>query len=119
MMKMNVVKQHPEKRNIVPWNSSDSIRSGNSFTNTNESTHKSATQNEIPKSFIFSGITSDMTKYGSVKTAHDAMNMTHEKLISGTQLYGSTLNFQNFSNEYEPKVIKPRAVPTVDTENRN
>lgn len=64
-------------------------------------------------------MTSDMTNHGSVNTAHEAKKMTHEKLTSGTQLNGSTSKFQCFSKKYEAIVIKPKAVPTVETENKN
>lgn len=52
-------KQNIANKNIVPWNLSVSIRNGSSLTRPNASIHKRATQNEIPKSLIFSGITSE------------------------------------------------------------
>lgn len=54
-------------------------------------------QNETPKSFNFSGITSDMTRNGSVRTAHDAIKMTNEKLVIGTQLNALTSRFHDFN----------------------
>lgn len=78
--------QHPAKKNIVPWNPKVFIKNGNSFTIRNESDQTNVKQNDIPKSFNFSGNTSEITKYGRVRTAHDAIKMTNEKLATGIQL---------------------------------
>lgn len=52
----------------------------------NSKLHTSATQHEVPNSFIFSGIVSDTTTNGSVKIAQAARNKTSEKLVIGIQL---------------------------------
>lgn len=54
-------------------------------------THTSPLQTVEAKSLIFSGMISEMTRNGNVKTAHDAMNITNEKLAIGMKLNVSTL----------------------------
>lgn len=76
-------------------------------------------QKDTPKSFNLSGITSDMTKNGKVRIAQAAMKMTNEKLTKGIQLNASTSNCHDFNIMYDPSVVKPKAVPMVDTANKN
>lgn len=52
--------------------------------------HKSAMQNDMPNSFKFIGITSEITKNGKVKMAHDPMKITNENDANGIQLNDST-----------------------------
>ena len=51
--------------------------------------------------------------------AHDAMKIENENAINGIQLSDSTSNSHDFSIVYTPKVIKPNAVPIVDTPYKN
>lgn len=83
-------KQKPENKNIVPWNSSVSVSKGKYLIIINEHTHKTIMQNVCPKSFNFSGMISEITRKGNVKTAHDAMKQTNEKLTIGIKLTDST-----------------------------
>lgn len=83
-------KQNPPNKNMFPWNPSTSMSSGKHFIVVNAQIHNSDIQNDTPKSFRFSGITSEITKNGSVKTAHEAMKMTNEKLATGSQFKNST-----------------------------
>lgn len=90
-MKTALDTQTPANRNILPWKLSDSIKSGSNFIIKNAKIHKSDIQNDRPKSFNFAGITSEMTKNGRVKIAHDAIKMENEKLATGIQLNASIL----------------------------
>lgn len=107
------------KRNKLPWNSNVAVNRGRYLMIMKAQDHKSVIQNETPKFFNFSGIISEMTKNGSVNTAHDAMKITNEKLAIGIQLYDSTWYPHVFSIMYTPIVMRPIAVPTVDTTNKN
>lgn len=72
-----------------------------------------------PKSFIFSGITSAITKLVSVNTAHDAIKITNENEATGIQLYASMSYCHDFNIVYVPNTINPKAVPVELTANRN
>lgn len=111
--------QNPENKNMVPWNPNDAVKSGKYFITINEVVHSIPMQNDTPKSFNFSGITSEMTKNGSVKTAQEAIKITNEKPTIGIQFTDSSATPDDFSIIYTPKVIKPKAIPTVDTMNKN
>lgn len=52
----------------------------------NENAHNSCIQNDVPNSFSFIGNTSEITKNGNVKTAHDAIKIENEKAANGIQL---------------------------------
>lgn len=56
----------------------------------NVKSHNSSMQNDVPKFFSFSGISSDITRNGIVRTPKDATNMMKEKLVIGIQLNGRT-----------------------------
>lgn len=60
-----------------------------------------------------------MTKNVRFITANDAMNITNEKLVIGTQLKASTWIPHDFNIMYTPKTIKPNAIPIDDTANKN
>lgn len=76
--------------------------------------HKSVMQKETEASLIFSGIIS--TRIISVKGCipNDEMKIDQEKLATGIQLNVSTSTSNDFSVIYEPRVIKPNAVPMHD-----
>lgn len=97
MINKALERQHAAKKNMHPWNPRVSLRIGKILMQMNANVHTTDIQNETPKSFHFSGITSDMTRNGSVRTAHDAIKMTNEKLVIGTQLNASTSMCQDFS----------------------
>lgn len=76
----------------------------------NANNHNSVMQNDMPNSFKCLGITSDMTKNGNVKMAHDAMNITKPNEINGIQLNVSTEYCHVFSIIYTPNTIKPKTI---------
>lgn len=84
------IRQTPENRNMLPWNSSVSIKSGRNFVVVNARNHINVIQNDIPKFFNCSGITSEMIKNGSGKMAHDAIKMAKPNEASGMKLNDST-----------------------------
>lgn len=84
-----------------------------------EKSHKSDMQADRPKSLIFSGIISDRTIIGIVKIPNDATKMTNENEMRGTQLKASTGYPLVFNITYTPITVKPKAVPKLDTANRN
>lgn len=89
-MKTMLMIQMPANTNILPSNPSASTTYGRNFVVANASSHMSAIQNVIPNSFNFSGIISEMTTNGSGKMAHEAINITNEKLANAIQLNDST-----------------------------
>lgn len=76
-------------------------------------------QNDMPKSLISSGIISEMTKKGNVRTAHDAINITKLNDATGTQLNASTSYCHDFNITKVPNVINPNAAPIEETANKN
>lgn len=68
----------------------NSIRIGKYLSTMNAYNQTSVMQNDTPNSLKCSGITSDMTKNGTVINAQYEMNMTNEKLAMGIQLKSST-----------------------------
>lgn len=66
------------------------IKNGKHFMTMNANDHKSVMQNDMPNSFKCSGSSSEITKNGNVKTAHDAMNITNENDTKGIKLNDST-----------------------------
>lgn len=87
MMNTVLDRQIPLKKNILPWNPSNSLRNGKNFSARKPSKDNRVLQNATPKSLIFSGIISAMTVNGKLKTADDAKNIANRKLTSGIQLY--------------------------------
>lgn len=108
----------PEKRNIVPSNPNVSVRRGKHLILANENDHNKAIQNETPKSFSFSGIISEMTRNGSVRTANDEMKITNENDAIGIQLTFSRSKPEFLSLIYTPSAVKPQAIPIDDMPNK-
>lgn len=75
---------------MVPCIPSVSESNGKNFKTVNAKIHNNDMQNDDPKFFNFSGITSEITKNGSVSTPQEAMKIVNEKLHIGTQLNDST-----------------------------
>lgn len=111
--------QTTANKNIAPCKPNESVIKGNNLTIINVVIHIKFMQSVCPKSFNFSGITSEMTRNGSVNMANDAIKMTNEKLAIGTQLNDSTLYPHVFNIVYAPNVASPSAVPIVDTTYKN
>lgn len=82
-------------------------------------TQRSVRENVVPKSFNCPGIISLMTTNGKLTIAHADEKIANEKLPIGNQSNNCTSNFHSFSNKNTPKMIRPRAVPTVDTMYKN
>lgn len=82
---------------MLPWKPIVSVIKGKYFVMKNEKSHNSIKQIDTQKSLTFSGITSEMTKIGMLKMAIEAMNMTNEKLMTGTQLNASIETPHDFS----------------------
>lgn len=112
-------KQTPTNANIVLWNPNVSVKSGRNFTTRNCDDHNIIIQNEGPKFFNFSGMTSEMTKNGRVNTPNDAMKITNEKLAIGTQLNDSTSYPDVFSIIYIANEESPNAMPIDDIMYKN
>lgn len=106
-------------RNMEKWNPRSCSKNGKNFTKINPRTAIKVMQNVTPNSLICSGITSPMTVNGSVKIAHDAKNMTVDKLANGIQLNTSTSYCHDFSIMYTPNADKPKAAPVVDKTYKN
>lgn len=118
-MNTTLTKQKPAKKNIVPCIPKVYINNGKYFNTKNEKPPSKTIQNVIPKSFTFSGIISDITRQGKVDTAQLEMKKTNEKLMTGTQLNADTSTPFDSSQKYAPETAKPRAVPAVETRNKN
>lgn len=90
MISTALTKQTPANENMLPWNPIVLVNIGKYFITMKANIQMSEKQSEAPKFFNFSGIVSETITNGRLKTAHEPMNTTKEKLTIGIQLYGST-----------------------------
>lgn len=82
-----VLKVHtPPNRNMLPWNPNASFKDGKHVVTTKTKNQISVIQYDAPKSFKFSGITSEKTTNGKVMSPQAPASKANEKLAIGIQL---------------------------------